>query len=386
MTNTIPLHTLATHGGRFRWAAVLSRIAVVMSLFCGFGDGSVALGATLKTRNVVLITTDGLRWEEVFQGADRSVMNKEFGNVGNADTLMKAFWREDVNERRAALLPFVWGTIGKRGQLWGNRGLQSHMRVANVHHFSYPGYSEFLTGVVDASIDSNDKKLNANTNVFEWLHSKPGYQGRVAAVVNWDVLPWILNGPRSKFPIWSGFDVPEGTYRLDVPKLLSEVTEDSKTVWSGVLLDTFVNQAAKHAVRTLKPRALYVSFGETDDWAHEGAYERYLRSAHHFDRYVGELWALMQSMPEYRDTTTFILTTDHGRGPVPVAWKSHGANLAESAYIWMGVMGPDTEALGERSQTGVMTQSQVASTVAHYLGEDYVKAFPRAGRPIGGGR
>jgi arylsulfatase A-like enzyme len=191
----------------------------------------------------------------------------------------------------------------------------------------------------------------------------------------------ILNGPRAGFPIWSAFDCPEGTKRLEVP-MLAELTDASKTVWGSVILDTFVGFASKHAVKTMKPRAMYISYGETDDWAHEGAYERYLKGAQQFDRFIGELWALVQSMPEYRDSTTFIITTDHGRGPAPVAWKNHGANIADSAYMWFAIIGPDTKPLGERSDTELVTQSQVAATVSGLLGLDFVAATKVAAPPI----
>lgn len=339
-------------------------------------------GADLKTRNVVLVTTDGLRWQEVFQGAEEILLSKEFGNVGNTNALRKQFWRPDAAARREALFPFLWGTVAREGQLFGNRTRGSDVRVTNGRNFSYPGYNEFLTGYADPKIDSNDKNLNANTNVFEWLNSRPGFQGRVAAAVNWDVLPWILNAPRAKFPVWSGFEVPEGTVPLPVPEALTIMVEHGRTVWSGVLLDTFVGYAARHAMQTLKPRAMYVSYGETDDWAHEGHYERYLKAAHEFDRFLGALWTQLQSMPEYRGTTSLVVAADHGRGPAPVAWKNHGREIVDSAYLWMAVIGPDTPALGERSNVPVVRQAQIAATVAALVGENYVGAFPQVAPPV----
>ena len=342
-------------------------------------SGLAALGAARKTENVILVSTDGLRWEEVFRGAEEVLLSKEYGNVGDTNELRKLFWRPTPEERRSALFPFLWGTVARQGQLWGNRDLKSDVRVTNGRNFSYPGYNEFLTGIPDPAIDSNDKNLNVNTNVFEWLAGQPGFEGRVAAAVNWDVLPWILNGPRSKFPIWSGFEVPLGTVRLQVPQALDEMVGPGRTIWSGVLLDTFVGYAARHALRTLRPRALYVSYGETDDWAHEARYERYLRSAHEFDRFLAGLWDLVQSMPEYRDRTSLIITTDHGRGPAPLAWKDHGQQIAGSAYMWVGVMGPDTPAAGERSEgVPLLRQAQVASTVAALVGKDFRAFSPRS--------
>lgn len=363
--------------GRPGWFASL----LLLALACASTE---SMAAELKTKNVFLITADGLRWEEVFRGAEDMPLTKAFGNFGNSNTIRTNFWRETPEARREVLLPFLWGTVAKQGQLWGNRDKGSEVRVSNGHNFSYPGYNEFLSGYADPMIDSNDKKLNANTNVIEWLHTKPAFRGRVAAVINWDVLPWILNAPRAGFPVWSAWDVPEGTRRLPVPDALTELAERSQTVWANLVLDTFVVYAAKHAVRTLQPRAMYVQFGETDDWAHEGNYERYLNAARAFDRFIGELWTLTQSMPEYRGTTTFLITVDHGRGPAPVAWKNHGKGIVDSAYMWLAAIGPDTAPLGERANTPPVKQAQVAATVAAFLGEDFHAAFPRSAPPIAG--
>lgn len=338
--------------------------------------------AEATNRNVILITTDGLRWEEVFQGAEEILLSKEWGGISDTNAARALYWRPTPEERRSILFPFLWGTVARKGQLFGNRTLRSDVRVTNGRNFSYPGYNEFLTGHPDPAIDSNNKVLNANTNVFEWLNTTPAFAGRVAAVINWDVLPWILNAPRARFPVWSGFEVPEGTLRMPVPAHLTEVVDHGRTVWNGVLLDTFVRTAALHAVRELKPRALYVSYGETDDWAHEGNYERYLRAAHNFDRFLGELWALCQSLPQYRDNTSFVLAADHGRGPAPVAWKSHGAEMPDSAYMWLGVLGPDTAPLGERRDVPLIRQSQIASTVAALAGENYQATSPIIAPPV----
>ncbi|MGQ0764861.1 MAG: hypothetical protein ACT4OZ_04255, partial [Gemmatimonadota bacterium] len=78
-----------------------------------------------RTRNVVLIVTDGLRWQEVFRGAERALMSASPGGVRDTTALVRDFWRETPAARRNALLPFMWGTIGRAGdgggQIFGNR-------------------------------------------------------------------------------------------------------------------------------------------------------------------------------------------------------------------------------------------------------------------------
>lgn len=348
--------------------------------------GGVALAADLKARNVFFITTDGLRWEEVFTGADpQLIRNKEAGGVSDTNApLWRAFWRETPEARREALLPFLWGTVARQGQLWGNRAKGSSVLVSNGRNFSYPGYSEMLTGVADPRIDSNNKVLNPNPNVFEWLNARPACRGRVAAAVTWEVLPWILNAPRGGLPVWSAYEQPAGTVRPAMPPVFDELLDRLTRIWGGVTLDTFTAFAAKEIVRTHQPRALYVSLGETDDWAHDGRYDRYLYAAHNLDRFLAELWELVQSISEYRGQTALVISTDHGRGPAPVEWKSHGEAIPDSAFIWIAVLGPDTPPLGERENTPVATQSQLAATVAALIGEDFAGAHPAAARPLPG--
>jgi bisphosphoglycerate-independent phosphoglycerate mutase (AlkP superfamily) len=135
-------------------------------------------------------------------------------------------------------------------------------------------------------------------------------------------------------------------------------------------------------VKTGQPRVLFVGYGETDNWAHQGRYDLVLDSAHRFDHFVEQLWNTMQSMPQYRGTTTFIITTDHGRGGGLTEWKEHGVEEKGSENIWIAVMGPDTEALGERARIASVTQAQIAATVAALLGQDYPAAVPQAAQPI----
>jgi len=50
--------------------------------------------------------------------------------------------------------------------------------------------------------------------------------------------------------------------------------------------------------------------------------------------------------------------------------------------MWLAATGPGVAALGERSDTATLTQSQVAATVAALLGLDYRAAVPAAAPPI----
>ncbi len=75
--------------------------------------------AQQKTENIIVITTDGFRWQEVFGGMDSAIASQKKFNHGDSDYIFKKYWANDAIERRKKLLPFVWNTIGnKRANLW----------------------------------------------------------------------------------------------------------------------------------------------------------------------------------------------------------------------------------------------------------------------------
>src|SRR6516162_2979361 len=337
----------------------------------------------LRTRNVVLIVSDGLRWQEIFTGADPTLLNEANGGIWDKEQdLRREFWRDDPVERRRALFPFLWNTVAVHGQIFGNQALGSVARVTNGLAFSYPGYNEMLTGHPDARIDSNEFGPNPNVSVLEWLNALPDLHGKVSVFATWEIFRNILNVSRSHLPLQVGWDLPYHGELSERQALLNRLYQtttrlDDEDVYDALLQVPLIDSFAQH-----QPRVLFVGYGETDNWAHAGRYDLVLHSAHLFDRFVAELWERLQALPAYRDCTTFIITTDHGRGSGPVEWKEHGTEQKGSENIWIAVLGPDTPPLGERSHTAEVHQAQIAATVAALLGKDFRKAVPEAAPPI----
>lgn len=272
-------------------------------------------------------------------------------------------------------------TISSQGQLFGNRGLGSDSHVINGFNFSYPGYSETLTGLADPRVDSNDNVPNLNATVFEWLNEKPEFAGKVAAFGAWNVFNGIFRSQKCGFLVNAGYDpltaIP-ATPKLD---LLNTLKRETVRIWADEPFDQVTFHTAMEYVEAKKPRVLFVGLGETDDWAHAGSYAEYLNAAHLADDYLRQIWELVQSMPKYRGKTTLIVLPDHGRG-MGTKWTDHGQKVPESMQTWMAFLGPDTAPLGERKQAQTVTESQIAATIAALLGEDYRSAVPKASVPI----
>jgi len=334
-----------------------------------------------RTENVIIVTLDGFRWQEVFGGADETLLDAKSGGVRDVESLKRRFWRATASERRTALLPFFWNTIAKHGQVFGDPAKHAAAKLTNGLKFSYPGYSEMFCGFADARIDSNDRRNNPNLSVLEFLNAKAAYKGRVAAFCTWDVFPFIFRASENGLKVHAGWVDIDDKPLSDGQRRTNETMARLPRYWPDNTFDVITMDAAREHLIRHKPRVLYIGLGESDEWGHGRRYDLYLDSACNADRYVAELWKTIQQMAEYKDKTALVLTTDHGRGNTRVDWTDHGKKVAGAEYIWMAVMGPDTPAKGVREHVEA-TQSQVAATIARLLGEDFQAVSPKAAAPL----
>ncbi len=359
-----------------------ARILALGALVAG-----VTSAAEIKTRNVILVTIDGLRWQEVFRGAEEALMtaDKEGGGVpsGGIVALRADFLAPTAEERRKKLMPFFWGTLVPQGQAFGNRDAGSPAEVLNVERVSYPGYNELLTGAPDPLIVGNTPIPNRNVTVLEWLNERPGFRGRVAGAAAWNVFVPILNIGRSRIPL---FVTQQQSAAGSVSPRIAEIERwmaDIPPITAAENFDAFVYHAAVDLIDTHQPRVFLLALGEPDEWAHARRYDRYLYSIQRCDRFIRQLWEKLQALPQYRDSTALVLTPDHGRGIAADDWTGHGKKIPHSEETWFAALGPDTAARGERRNTAPVSQAQVAATVAALLGEtEFAQAFPQTAPPI----
>jgi hypothetical protein len=328
-----------------------------------------------------VVTLDGWRWQELFGGADQTLFSKS-AQEGEGSATLRRFWRESPAESRAAIMPFFWREVARRGQVFGDPSRRSRAHVTNGLWFSYPGYAEMLTGVADPRIDSNARIPNPNVTVLEWLARRPGFNRRVWSFAAWDLLPYILNVDRSGLPAGDGFP-PVPVPRTERERAINELAADLPPIWEGAPFDAPIMHAALECLRARCPRVLYVMLGETDEWAHDKRYDLYLDAAFRADRFIERLWQTAQAIDQYAGRTALVIATDHGRGTGPADWTDHGRKVPAAEETWMAVLGPDTPALGLREAVTVTT-AQIAATVAALVGEDFHGAIPGTAPPLPG--
>jgi hypothetical protein len=360
----------------FRFAL---RVAIV------FLAASFVLGAADKrqTENLILVTADGLRWQDLFRGIDPGLMTAEQAGMKDLGDLRGKLWAESAEERRRLLMPFFWNEFVKQGAVLGNRDKGSTVRVSNRYRVSYPGYSEILTGrAQDEVIKGNNPIQNPTETVLEFLRRSWNLKReQVALFGSWDVFQVIGEHKPGSIFISAGCRALEGGGLSPRLRELSRIQFEVLPPWRSVRHDYFTQEMAFEYLKTARPRAMYIALDETDDWAHDRRYDRVLESIALFDQFLRRLWETLQAMPAYKGKTTLVVTSDHGRGSTLEDWHNHGDDVAGAEYIWIAAIGPDTPAAGE-IRSGEYFQRDIAPTLLELAGISSGGYQGALGKPI----
>ncbi|MDR0779670.1 MAG: alkaline phosphatase family protein [Pseudomonadales bacterium] len=334
------------------------------------------VAAEVQSR-LIFVTIDGVRWQEIYHGAAERIVDDP-RRTPEAERIRKDYLPND--QLAVALTPFLHSLEAKNGLLLGNRDKNYCMRVGNRYWFSYPGYNEMLTGRTDTWANTNDPIVNPDITILEWVNHLPGYAGKVRAYATWNNFRNILNQKRSGIAV-NDPDTP-----------LPEVAYDNADARTQAL----ALQSLKHE----DPRVLFVGFGQTDEYAHEGRYDHYLDALHAADGYIKALWDAVQADPRWAGNTTLIVTTDHGRGLADFDnenWRRHSSGIdAEGLFhpedswpgsdqTWAAYLGPrpvEPTSAPVPQLWPCPTTSQLAATALEALGLQWRDFNPKMNPPL----
>lgn len=344
-----------------------------------FGNGNIL--AQHQTKNVIVVSIDGYRWKELFRGADSALLFGKKYNTQDSAWRTRKYWSVDAGERREKLMPFIWQHLAKKGQLYGNRDIGNCVNVRNKYWFSYPGRSETFCGYYDSLVNSNEYPDNPNENVLEFINKQKGYEGKVVTFASWDAVARIINRNRNGMLVNIYGEDVKGPHLTPLQKEANAMQHFVPDIFGqGERPDANTYAMTKAYIMAEHPRAVYIDFGDNDDFAHEGKYDFYLDAAHKIDAMIADLWSYIQQDAFYKDQTTLLICPDHGRGYAD-KWTSHGSRIPHANETYLMVMGPDTPALGEMKASGQVYQDQFAQTIAHLLGFHFTANHP-VGEPV----
>ncbi len=401
-----------TGAARGRFARCAAALSLALCAACAWG----AAREGEEAPNVVLVTLDGVRAQDIFGGLDAAVLRARTDREGRLedDALYRRYGAGTPQARREKLMPFLWGTLLRRhGFIAGDAAVGSRVRAGNAIRLSAPGYVELLTGRArDGAVDGNDKRRHPFPTVLEFVRERLRLApGQVATFGSWDrfeLLPEHVAGATYVNAGFMPYDSPDpgvggggggggggGAGRGGggggrgpggaAVRALDAVQASART-WPEERFDAFTAAFALDYLRRERPRLLYVALGDADEWAHAGNYAFVLESLRQADDFLRELWTWLQSQPRYRGRTTLIVTTDHGRGATPRDWTDHGPGVEGAQDAWIAVAGAGVGRRGEWRDSPELRLGQVAATIASAFGLDYAQRHPEADPPIDLGR
>jgi hypothetical protein len=131
--------------------------------------------------------------------------------------------------------------------------------------------------------------------------------------------------------------------------------------------DTLTWDSTRAIIQRDHPSLAYVLFAQVDAEGHTADSVKYFGAIRRVDSLVYLLWQTIQADSLYRDRTTMIVTSDHGRhDDIHGGWQGHGDYCHGCRHIGLFAIGPDIR------QDYVIVNSRdqidIAPTVAYLLG------------------
>lgn len=348
--------------------------------------GCLALACAARaervTEQVILVTLDGVRIQEIFGGLDAAIAEHaaadEYSDIALA---RERYWRDTPRARREALMPGFWTRLAPMGVVYGNREAGSRVTVENGIKWSSPGYSEILTGRPRPEVVDNTLVRYPPVTVLEYVREALDLAfHEVAQFGSWDGFRMAAASRDEAFLMNGAYEALPPRFSSPEMDALVALRREIMGPWEESANDVLTLRLALGYLARHQPRLMWIGLGQSDDWAHADRYDRVLEYLHLADRLLLELWDTLQSMPAYRDRTTLVITTDHGRGVTGDDWAEHDASIPGSEDIWVAVIGPDTPDRGEVAPAPPIPQGAVAATILQFFGLSPTD-FDAEGRP-----
>jgi phosphopentomutase/2,3-bisphosphoglycerate-independent phosphoglycerate mutase family metalloenzyme len=261
-----------------------------------------ALAIPAPTTNVILITLDGVRWQEIFNGTDPVL--------------------DDQHLSARELLPNFYDLFVDKGVVIGQK---SRMIASGPNHISLPGYLEITRGHPSTDCQRNDCIPKIDQSVF-FMFDRP------AIFSSWEVIektvpPYysvvVDTGRAHRSLAWE---------RTGFPDFFGSPTPF--TWLPDYRPDFFTDLVAEAYIEVMHPDFAWLAMGDCDEWGHANNYRRYRIALQEADDYVGRLIRTLDAT-DYGRNTVFIITADHGRA---INFRDHGSDQA-SERVWMLIRG-----------------------------------------------
>lgn len=298
-------------------ALLLSLMSLFLLFSCNSSDLDISSPTTpdkYQTKNVVLLVVDGPRISETWESANQE-------NIPNRMNLLKK---------------------GVFISNFKNKGIT----------FTNSGHSALCSGVYE-NIKNDGTELPGYPSMMQqWLKFTGVDKTKAWLIMSKDKLE-VLNN--CKLDLWKNKFQPSVDCGINGNG--SGFREDAVTVLN-----------AKKIMKKYSPNMIVMNLKDVDVNGHAENWDGYLQAIKRTDASIKEIWDYIQSLPQYKDKTTLIVSNDHGRhlDGNEEGFSQHGDNCAGCRHIEFFAIGPDFKTNTVIS-TGDYEQIDVPSTIAELL-------------------
>jgi hypothetical protein len=274
---------------------------------------------------VVLVALDGVRWQDVFQGVERSRAAEQ----GMDDN-------EIVGPKD--LVPNLHRLSSIEGTAVGSPESCSSFEATGPNFLSLPGYAEMLSGRSPTACPDNECSATTEATLVDQIRASSSVDsGDVAVISSWERIERVATAHPAEIVMSTGRTHGMSRSRLRFDRQASDLLDRGSEVgpWPGqddFRPDRYTAAIALHYLARQKPRFLFLGLGDTDEFAHANDYRGYLGALRHADAVIGQLVTTLDEMGSRGFRTTLLITADHGRS---ADFKNHGRSAPESGRVWL---------------------------------------------------
>lgn len=310
-----------------------------------------------RTDNVIVVTIDGVRWQDVFGGVDPGM------------AAMASLRTSEVVDAEA-LMPNLYA-FAHAGAVSGAPGHGKPMMASGPNYVSLPGYLEIFSGSTAVACRTNGCEPTATRTFLDRARDELGASDRdVAVIASWEKIAFAATANPERITVSAGRHGGASRDKLRFDGRLAAMldTAAESTPVPGhddYRPDSHTAAIALRYLELAKPRVMAIGLGDTDEYAHAGDYASYLGALRQADRFLGDLRATLARMGAYGTNTTVVVTCDHGRSS---GFNDHGWDSPESGRVWMVASGGAVPALGYVNEGGAERLADLAPTLEALLG------------------
>lgn len=244
----------------------------------------------LKTRNVIIVVVDGLRYSEG--------------------------WGDNKHE----YIPLMADSMARFGAV-----NQEFYNLGNT--YTTAGHTSLSTGVYQ-SIDNDGKELPQYPSVFQYWNKN---------CLNGAKKSWVITS-KGKLKV-----LADCNYRGFKGRFNPSVNCGTDGNGNGYREDSLTLKVALSVFTEFRPNLVLINFRDPDYTAHSGNWDNYTKAVKATDRYVFQLWKFIQTDAFYKNRTAMFVTGDHGRhlNGVGDGFAGHGDDCDGCRHIGFYAFGPD---------------------------------------------